>query len=209
MTDPNYYDTLGLDESSSFEEIQDAKERLTKECGGDRKRQEAIEAAYDAILMERLRLRQEGKIKVPDRIRFAEEATEKKPTPKASNPISNPAGPAWLSNLLDTPSRNEILLPAGVFGILAIISLGVPSLALAIAVGATIYFLNRKEYRFWRAALLTVVGLVGGLTVGILLGQVLGPQGAAMSGMPEAAIVQSIAAVITMVVLWAVSSFLR
>ncbi len=207
MTDPSYYDTLGLDETSSFEEIQEAKDRLTKECGDDRKRQEAIEAAYDAILMERLRLRQEGKIKVPDRIRFAEEATEK-PVPKASG-TRDVSSPAWLSNVLDTPSRNDILLPGGVFGILAILSLGVPSLALAVGVGASIYFLNRKEYRFWRATLLTVVGLLGGLAVGILLGQILGPQGAAMSGMPEAAIAQSIAAVVTMIVLWAVSSFLR
>ncbi len=34
MTDQNYYDTLGLDETSSFEDIQEAKDRLTKECGG-------------------------------------------------------------------------------------------------------------------------------------------------------------------------------
>ena len=77
MSDQNYYDTLGLDENSSFEEIQEAKERLIAQCEDDRKQKEAIEAAYDAILMERLRLRQEGKIKVPDRIRFAEEVPEK------------------------------------------------------------------------------------------------------------------------------------
>lgn len=207
MTDQNYYDTLGLDETSSFEEIQEAKERLLNECEGDRKQMDAIEAAYDAILMERLRLRQEGKIKVPDRIRFAEEVPEK-PATKSAN-ADEVSGLPWLSNFLDTPSRNDILLPAGVFGILAVVSLAVPSLALAVGVGTAIYFLNRKEYRFWRSTLLTVVGLIAGLTIGILIGQILGPQGAAMSGVAAESVVQSVAAVITMVVLWAISSFLR
>ncbi|MDB9528604.1 CPP1-like family protein [Oscillatoria sp. CS-180] len=206
MTDQNYYDTLGLDETSSFEEIQEAKDRLMNECGDDRKKMDAIEAAYDAILMERLRLRQEGKIKVPDRIRFAEEVPEK-PAPKSSG--EDISRPAWMSGLLDTPSRNDVLLPAGVFGILAIVSLAAPSLALAVGVGAAIYFLNRKEYRFWRAILLTILGLSAGLTLGILLGQILGPQGAAMSGASSDAVVQSVAAIVTMIVLWAISSFLR
>lgn len=206
MTDQNYYDTLGLDETSSFEEIQEAKERLLNECGDDRKQKEEIEAAYDAILMERLRLRQEGKIKVPDRIRFAEEVPEKPPARPSSEAVTRMA---WLSGLLDTPSRNDILLPAGVFGILAIAGVFQPSLGLALGVGATVYFLNRKEYRFWRAILLTVLGLALGLTIGILIGQGLGPQGAAMSGASVEAVTQSVAAVLTMVVLWAVSSFLR
>jgi hypothetical protein len=207
MTDPNYYDTLGLDETSSFEEIQEAKERLLNECGGDRKQIEAIEAAYDAILMERLRLRQEGKIKVPDRIRFAEEVPEK-PAAKSTGG-DEVSGPAWVVDFLDTPTRHDVLLPAGVFGILAVLSLAVPSLALAVGVGTTVYFLNRKEYRFWRSVLLTVVGLTVGLTIGILIGQILGPQGAAMSGAAEEMVVQNVAAIISMIVLWAVSSFLR
>ena len=66
------YETLGLTEASSFEEVQSAKTRLSAEYKDDPQRKESIETAYDAILMERLRLRQEGKIKVPDRIRFAE-----------------------------------------------------------------------------------------------------------------------------------------
>ena len=206
MSDQNYYDTLGLDEDASFEEIQEAKERLVTECEDDRKQKEAVEAAYDAILMERLRLRQEGKIKVPDRIRFAEEAPEKPPAQSISRDLSRPA---WLENFLDTPDRNDVLVPAGIFGILAVVSLAGPSLALALGVGVAIYFLNRKEYRFWRALLLTVLGLVVGLTVGILIGQALGPQAAAMSGASADLVTQRVAAMVTMVVLWLVTSFLR
>ncbi|MGF1461101.1 MAG: CPP1-like family protein [Leptolyngbyaceae cyanobacterium] len=206
MSDQNNYDTLGLDENSSFEEIQEAKERLLAQCEDDRKQMDAIEAAYDAILMERLRLRQEGKIKVPDRIRFAEEVPEK-PVVKSSN--LEITRPGWLEGFLDTPDRNDILVPAGVFGILAVVSLAGPSLALALGVATAIYFLNRKEYRFWRSLLLTVVALVVGLTLGIVLGEALGPQAAAMSGANPELLTQRIAAMVTMVVLWAVSSFLR
>ncbi|NER79716.1 MAG: hypothetical protein F6K42_09055 [Leptolyngbya sp. SIO1D8] len=206
MTDPNSYDTLGLDESSSFEQIQEARERLLEECDGDRKRMDAIEAAYDAILMERLRLRQEGKIKVPDRIRFAETSAEKPETAPSNSPT---ARPAWFTGLLDTPSRNDILLPAGIFSALAFVSLAVPSLALAIGVGCTIYFLNRKEYRFWRAILLTILGLSIGLIVGIVLGQLVAPQGAALLNIPESGVVQIVGAIVTLIVFWVTSSFLR
>lgn len=207
MSNQNYYDTLGLDENSSFEEIQEAKERLIAQCDDDdRKQKEQIEAAYDAILMERLRLRQEGKIKVPDRIRFAEEVPEK---PAAQSSSSDLSKPAWLDNFIDTPDRNDVLVPAGIFGILALLSLAGPSLALAIGVGVSIYFLNRKEYRFWRSLLLTVVGLVAGLTVGILIGQALGPQAAAMSGTSADLVTQRVAAIVTMIVLWSITSFLR
>ncbi|MEM6836171.1 MAG: CPP1-like family protein [Cyanobacteria bacterium P01_C01_bin.120] len=206
MSDQNNYDTLGLDENASFEQIQEAKKRLLAQCEGDRKQKEGIEAAYDAILMERLRLRQEGKIKVPDRIRFAEEVPER-PAVKANS--SEAAKPAWLENFLDAPERNEVLLPAGVFGILAVLSLAGPSFALALGVGVSIYFLNRKEYRFWRAILLTVAGLAVGLTAGILIGQALGPQAEAMSGTNAALVTQQVAAVVTMAVLWLVTSFLR
>ena len=66
----------GVTENSSFEEIQAAKKRLYEQHGNDSAVLEEVEIAYDSIIMDRLRLRQEGKIKVPDRIRFAEETPE-------------------------------------------------------------------------------------------------------------------------------------
>jgi hypothetical protein len=38
MSDQNSYDTLGLNESSSFDDIQEARTRLLEECEGDRKK---------------------------------------------------------------------------------------------------------------------------------------------------------------------------
>ena len=64
MGDQNYYEKLGVTEDATFDEIQEARNRLLQQYSGDSKHLEVVEAAYDAILMERLRMRQEGKIKV-------------------------------------------------------------------------------------------------------------------------------------------------
>ena len=52
-------------------------------------------------------------------------------------------------------------------------------------------------------------GLVLGLTLGIVIGQALGPQAAAMSGASPELVTQRVAAIISMIVLWMVTSFLR
>ncbi|TAF55320.1 MAG: molecular chaperone DnaJ [Oscillatoriales cyanobacterium] len=149
MSEQTPYQLLEVDEDASFDEVQEARTRLAEQHSGDKKRLESIEVAYDAILMDRLRQRQEGKIKVPERIRFPERLT---PPPASFTPSAPSGGPAWLQRLIDTPSR---LL----------------QLTLALGVGSCLYFLNRKEQKFGRAVLLTVAGLV----VGLLLGGLLGP----------------------------------
>lgn len=197
----NHYEKLGVKETATFDEIQDARNRLLQQYSGDRKRLEMIEAAYDAILMDRLRMRQEGKIKVPEGIRFPEKLT---PPPAA---ISTPApnGPAWLQKLIDRPAPSEILWPSGVFGILAALSAvstigtSVLQLSLALGVGAALYFLNRKEGRFGRSLVLTLTGLVAGLVLGALLSQV------ALLGLSQ----EKFITLIAFFVLWLVSCFLR
>ena len=202
MGDQNAYDKLGLTESSSFEDIQAARDRLVKESSGDRKQTEIIEAAYDAILMERLRLRQEGKIKVPDRIRYPDKTVDPPPKPL---PDSTQINAEWLQGLLDTPSREDIIWPSVIFSGLGLVALFAPPFALALGVGSTIYFLNRKEHRLGRAILLTVIGAVVGLSIGLSIGQLLIPQGAQIDLLtPEA-----LASILTFLVLWLISSFLR
>lgn len=202
MSDQNSYEMLGLTESSTFEEIQEARNRLVQEFAEEPQRKQSVEAAYDAILMERLRLRQEGKIKVPDKIRFAENT----PEVVASEPVTPSfSRPDWLSGLVDTPSRDDVLWPVLVFFGLALLGFYAPSLALALAIGCSIYFLNRKENRFWRSVLLTIGGLVLGLVLGLTVGQFIIPQGATFAwASPD-----SVAAAVTCLSLWSVSSFLR
>lgn len=201
MSGSNYYETLGLDETATFEEIQEARNHLLQEHSSNRRQIEAIEAAYDAILMDRLRLRQEGKIKVPDRIRFPEKEVE--PAPEFA-PATSGQAPDWLQRLLDNPSRADVLWPAGLFLGTGLLSLTAPPVALALGVGFCFYFLNRKEHKFGRSFLLTLGGLVLGIVLGLWTGGLLSTQLAAIR-----LEVDTFAALVSFVILWLISSFLR
>lgn len=201
MEEMSHYERLGVDETATFEEIQAAKARLTQEHEGDSRTLEAIEASYDAILMDRLRQRQEGKIKVPDRIRFPERTAEPPPdfAPAAPNPSPN-----WLRQCIDTPSRADVLWPGGLLLGAGLLGLSSPSLALALGVGISIFFLNRKEHKFGRAFLLSLAGLLLGVLLGMALVEAIAPQLAQINlGGPSAA------AMIALFILWLISSFLR
>lgn len=205
MNQQTSYELLGVTEDASFEVIQEARVRLTQQYGGDQKRQQMIEAAYDAILMDRLRLRQEGKIKVPDGIRFAEKSVNTTPN---FNSVQAPKGPGWLQRLIDTPSRADILWPTGTYlglGIMAIISTvsNWPlSVVLALGMGCSFYFINRKENKLGRAFLLTLAALVLGTILGQLIGVGINPLAINVS-------VETITTLITLLLLWLVSCFLR
>ncbi|MBE9179188.1 CPP1-like family protein [Oculatella sp. LEGE 06141] len=201
MSEQNHYEKLGVDESASFDEIQDARNRLIMQYSADRKQVEAIESAYDAILMDRLRQRQEGKIKVPDRIRFPERVVE---PPPEFTPAPPKQTPDWLQRFVDTPSQSDILWPAGLFLGVSLLSFSAPSLALALGVGFSLYFLNRKEHKFGRAFLLTLVGLIVGVVLGLQLGALVAAQLAGFN-----LEVTSLAALVALFILWLMSSFLR
>lgn len=202
MREESYYEVLGVGEDASFDEIKRAKDRLVGECQDDQKRIELIEAAYDSVLMERLRMRQEGKIPVPDRIRFP----ERQVTAPAAEPDNRSTAPApdWLQNFLDTPSRNDILWPGGAMLVTALVGVSAPPIGLALGIGVCIYFLTRKERKFGRAVLLTFGGFFAGVVVGSLLGGLMAGQ-LGMLGLST----DAFAMIITLVVLWLVSSFLR
>jgi hypothetical protein len=202
MNDKSPYERLGVSEEASFDEIQEARNRLVEEHSEDRKEVEAIEASYDAILMERLRMRQEGKIKVPDRIRFAERRAE--PPPDYTPPATQQT-PDWLQGFVDTPSRKDILLPAGLFAGAGVLSLFIsPAVTLALGVGLNLYFITRKERKLGRAFLLTLAGLIVGVVLGLQIGGLLAAQ---LTQVPN--FTETVAALVTFVVFWLMSSFLR
>lgn len=201
MSEKNPYEQLGLEETATFDEIQEARNRLVEAHAGDRKQVEAIEAAYDAILGERLRLRLEGKIKVPDRIRFPERTVEPPPEFVSAPPQQ---APDWLQRFIDTPSRADILLPAAIYAGLGLLSLTTPAMGLALGVGCSLYFLNRKEQKFGRALLLTLVGLILGVLIGLQFASWILPQLRQISLATE-----SFAALVTFLILWLINSFLR
>ena len=203
MSESTPYETLGVAENASFEEIQAAKQRLTQKYQGNIQVMEAIETAYDAIIMERLKLRKEGRIRVPERIRFPERSVE---VPPSQSPFLAKMPSSWLGRLLDTPSQGDILWPAVVFvglGLMAVsAATGDPSFfALLLAFGgmASVYFLNRKERRFGRAVLLTVIALILGITLGFAL--------SSLKAIPLAQ--EQLTCAATFVLFWLTSSFLR
>ncbi|HLO84178.1 MAG TPA: CPP1-like family protein [Nostocaceae cyanobacterium] len=205
MSDQNPYEKLGVSEDASFDEIQEARNRLLEQHNGDSKVLETIEAAYDAILMERLRMRQEGRIKVPERIRFPELRVQS-PPPASSLPREQ--SPAWLQRVWDQPTIADVLLPAAWYLGLSAISVFYPSggdqvlqLALLVGVAISVYFLNRKEGRFGRSVLFSLVTLIVGLVVGALVANWL--------PLEPYLRVNQFSTVLTFILMWLVSSFLR
>lgn len=209
MAEQTPYEQLGVTEDASFDEIQLARQRLMAACGDDRQEVAAIESAYDAVLMHRLRLRQAGKIKVPDRIRFAEEVSESAfaPDPRVRSVNS----PEWLRSYLDQPSPNDILGSGLILGSLAGLILFVPglsssmlSLFIVAACAVSTYFLNRKENRLGRSLLLSL----GGVIVGSVLGYIVLKVFLSAIISPDLTPAQFVTA-FSFIGLWWTSSFLR
>jgi hypothetical protein len=173
MSEQSPYEKLGVSIEASFEEIQKARTHLLEQYSGDRQQAQMIEEAYDAVLMDRLRMRQEGKLNIPERIRYAEQMVQAPPSPPIT--ILNQS-PEWLKQLIDRPSWKDLLGSTGVFVVLMALSLafpgstsGVLEVTIALGIGFTLFCLNRKEHKFGRAFLLTIVGLITGLILGSLL----------------------------------------
>ncbi len=210
MSDLTPYDRLGVSEDASFEEVRDARDRMFRDLEGDETAQEKIEAAYDAILMDRLRARKEGKIAVPDRIRFPERLSSALPTnaPTTTNRRAiNWFG--WFNGLLvrDQPPLKEVGISGGIFTGLIALSGFVPTAAttwLAVGVLTSIVWIGRKENRFGRGMLLSFAGVVVGVTILALILQLLAMVGMTVLGfpsLPQTAII--------LFVMWLWAAFLR
>ncbi|OIP75559.1 MAG: molecular chaperone DnaJ [Oscillatoriales cyanobacterium CG2_30_44_21] len=173
MSEPTPYDKLGVNDEASFEEVRDARDRLLRENEGDESQQELIELAYDAILMARLRARKEGRIAVPDRIRYPERVATV--APPASQSSTQRLTPSWLSRLLDNPDPKDIYISLGIFTGLGIINLFVPASSIWLSIGltASVYLLTRKENRFGRALLISLAGISFGVALAALTDQFL------------------------------------
>jgi Protein CHAPERONE-LIKE PROTEIN OF POR1-like len=207
MSQQSPYEQLGVAENATFEEIQAAKQRVIAQLSGDRQLQENIEAAYDAILMERLKLRQQGKIKVPDGIRFP----EKLPTVMPSfTPPSIANSPSWIGDTFQKPSQTEILTTSGVYTVLggatlvpSLASTGLPTL-IALGTGFSLYFINQKQHRFKRALLGSLLALIAGAAIsGVLINYLNLP--VSRIGLPG----EVFAGLSIFALLWVVSSFTK
>jgi hypothetical protein len=205
MSQPTPYERLGISTDASFEEIQAAKHRLQTAGSSDPQAIDDIEAAYDSILMDRLKMRQEGKISVPEGIRFPEKSVQTLPMPKLAPPK---LGNVELGELVEMPTGRNLAIGAGVATVLAASAAlpdtrsdGLP-LILALSAGYTIFSLKIKSNRLGRAFAITGIGLVGAIGLTVLL---LGAADVSIDGFGS----DKIAALVAIVVLWLAASFLR
>jgi Protein CHAPERONE-LIKE PROTEIN OF POR1-like len=208
MSEQNPYQQLGVTENASFEEIQVAKQRLLAENQGNERIIEAIEAAYDATIMDRLRMRQEGKIKVPEGIRFPEKSYE---VPKSSIAKTNPPNPSWLQQFFDRPTKEDLVQSSIVYLVLAGITAfpesgrgSLLSLLLALGFSGTVYFLNRKEGRTGRAVAIALLSLFIGVLLGTALVGLL-----PLQNLHLGINISQISTIFAFIVFWLVSNFIR
>ncbi|WLT37750.1 CPP1-like family protein [Synechocystis sp. B12] len=208
MGEQTPYQTLGISEEATFEDIQAVKTRLFREHEGNTQLLEEVEAAYDAIIMERLRLRQEGKIKVPEK--FVSPNVRWKVPAMASFP-SSPHSPQLASQFPRYSFPKRYSLARWLFCWLDLDQLAHPrsggsvqSLLLVVGVFGNIFFLNRKQRKFGKALLLSLGALLVGIILGTVLGQLL--LGANVAIGPN---LEQISATIAFIILWLISSFVR
>ncbi|MFM2431165.1 MAG: hypothetical protein RLZZ511_2378 [Cyanobacteriota bacterium] len=165
MSNQNDYETLGIAADASFEAIQAARTQMAKQHAADPMKLQAIEKAYDALLMERLRLRQEGKIAVPDGVRFAENQVA---APKSNGPSISL--PTWNAKFSATPQLWDWLAPSITYLSLIGLAIATPAATqtlLGIGTGAAIFFVYRKQNRILWAIVFAFAGLLLGSAIGL------------------------------------------
>jgi len=174
------YERLGVEPDATFELIQARRDFLLAEVVDDTMARSRIDAAYDAILMDRLKERQQGRVSTAARSASQREQV----TPPPSRPVLSalPRLPQIQAPRLGRPSfalpnlalahGRDFWLPLGVSGGLLILLFAVPAapaeLLLALATLVTVLCLQRRNGRFlqavgWSFALLTVGLVLGGL----------------------------------------------
>ena len=176
------YVQLGVAVDASFEAVQQAKQTRLSEVGDDPLARARIEAAYDAVLMGRLKERQQGKVSTAARSASVREdkAAVAKPAVAAGLPsLPRPAGLPQIS--LPRLALPSLSLAAGtdrwitlggaavLVALLLLVPAASPELLLALGALGSIAVLQRRRRRFWSS----VGWSFGLLVVGLLLGAVL------------------------------------
>ena len=203
----NPYERLGISPDASFDAVQAAKQERLSEVGDDPQARARVEAAYDAVLMDRLKERQQGKVSTAAFNASQREAAAVSP-PKPALP-SLPTLPRAPLNLpaaklpsLALAEGRERWLPLIGGGVLLLVLLVAPAanaeLVLAFATVLTVINLQRRGGRLLPAVGWSVLLLSLGLVVGGLLLRLLDPS--LPLGLPlDAQQVQSLPALLLLV----------
>ena len=184
------YVRLGVADDASFDAVRAAKMRKLAACRDDPQAIARIEADYDAVLMDRLKQRQAGKISQGAVSASRQEARASSPLrqfrlpalpqlPMGRRTASSGSRPALSMETprFALPERQLLWLPLLVHGgLLAWVAAfnpdaGTLSLILTMGTGATILNLLWRHGQFFKASFWGFAGLAMGLGVGALLTQ--------------------------------------
>jgi hypothetical protein len=173
---PDPYERLGIAAGASFDEVQAAKQARLAEAADDTMARSRVEAAYDAVLMERLKERQQGKVSTA--AKTASQREQVLPPPKLAV-MALPKLPQLpkfaqvaLPKVSATPEGRELWFPiattGGLLALLVLVPAAPPELLLALATGMAVINLQRRSGKFlkavgWSFGLLSVGLLLGGL----------------------------------------------
>jgi hypothetical protein len=177
------YERLGVAPDASFDTVQEAKLARLNEAGDDPLVRSRIEAAYDAVLMDRLKERQQGR--VSSAARSASQREQASPPPSRPALSALPSLPQLPPSRLPRPSFSlpqlqlatgrDLWFPLVADGVLLLLLVlmpgAAPELLTALATGVTLLNLQRRHGRFlaavgWSFALLCLGLVLGGLLAG-------------------------------------------
>ena len=185
------YALLGLSKDATFEQVQSAKARCIAEVDGDDQARARVEAAYDSVLMSRLRNRQQGQVSP------AAATASQREDGLGSLPVSGPSFPGTsvlqkIRTNLPDPSQSLasfapqwslvegqgriVRLIAGVVA-LGLLVVSVASVQLVLALACIGVFLSqvRRGRRPLASLGWTLLALLVGLMVGSLFTTALSP----------------------------------
>jgi hypothetical protein len=176
------YERLGVAADASFDEVQAAKLARLEEVGDDTMARSRIEAAYDAVLMDRLKERQQGRVSSA-----AKSASQREqlapPPPRLAVPalpqlqLPKVAAPQLALPGLELATGRELWFPLATTGVLLLLLLLAPTfppdLVLALATAMAVINLQWRHRRFlaavgWGFGLLCLGLLLGALLTGAL-----------------------------------------
>ena len=178
------YLRLGIPHDSLFDDVQAARQARLQEVADDPIASSRVEAAYDAILMDRLKERQQGR--VSSAARSASQREQATPPPRPTLPALSGMPQLPVPRLAPIPPKlpslgwaqgRELWLPLIADGVLLVLLLLVPAAApellLALATGVSLLNLQRRNGRFlaalgWSFALLLIGLLLGAVLVSLL-----------------------------------------
>jgi hypothetical protein len=172
------YERLGISADASFDAVQAAKLARLDEVGDDPMARSRIEAAYDAVLMERLKERQQGRVSSAAKTASQREQLAPQPSRLAVPTLPQLQLPKVAAPQLALPgvalaSGRELWFPLASSGVLLLVLLLAPAvpadLVLALATLAAVINLQWRHRRFLAAVGWGFALLCGGLLLGAIL----------------------------------------